>query len=390
MSAGGAPRSKGEIGIDQELADLMEQGVVVLDDALCIVGWNRWMEAATRLSAPLVIGRSIFKIFPELNGTDRATTLDRALKGEVVVYSHRFHEYFLPLAAPAGFAEVSRMQQSVRIAPRIQDGHVVGLVILVQDVTERTIREAELRVALERAEVANRAKAEFLSAMSHELRTPLNVVLGYADLLINEIGGSINPAQRQKVERIKTSVWHLLGIIDEILTFSRVEAGKETVTMEPVDLSGIVQDSLVMLQNEAESRGLALVGHLPPGQVNVISDARRLRQILLNLLGNALKFTDRGSVIVTLRAEDERIVLDVADTGRGIESRRLEDVFEPFTRVATKGGPEGTGLGLPLSRRLAELLGGSITVRSELGVGSTFTLTLPLRVADPAPVQLPA
>jgi signal transduction histidine kinase len=373
---------KADIGLGQELADLIEQGVVLLDHTLTIVGWNRWMEGATRLSGRLVVGKHIFKIFPELQETDRALALERALKGEVVLYSHRFHEYFLPLAPPPGFGEVSRMQQSVRIAPRMQSGRVIGLVILIQDVTERTVREAELRSALDRAEVANRAKADFLSSMSHELRTPLNVVLGYADLLTSGIGGDVNPGQQQKIERIKTSVWHLLAIIDEILMFSRVEAGKEIALREAVDIIGIVQDTVVMLQNEAHARGLMLASELPTEKLMIESDARRIRQILLNLLSNALKFTEHGSVRVSLKGQGDQVAIEVADTGRGIEARRLQDVFEPFTRVEAKGGPAGTGLGLPLSLRLARLLGGDLIARSDKGVGSTFTLILPFRPAQ--------
>jgi signal transduction histidine kinase len=376
------PRSpskpRGEGGLNQEIADLLEQGVIVLDDTLSIVSWNRWMADAAQLDAHQAVGRSLFDVFPEIKDTDRAVALERALHGEVVVYSHRFHEYFLPLVTPAGFTEMSRMQQSARIAPRVKDGKTIGVIILIQDVTERTVRESELRQALEHAQIANRAKADFLSSMSHELRTPLNVILGYSQLMSDGIGGTLNPDQGRKVDRIKQAVWHLLSIIDEILTFSRVEAGKEVMKAEPVDLVDLINDAIVMLQNEAAAKELALAAHTPVEHLPITTDARRLRQILLNLLGNALKFTQRGGVNLVLEVERERAVIHVTDTGRGIDSSRLEDIFEPFTRVDAGEGPSGTGLGLPLSRRLARLLGGDISVRSTRDQGSTFTLVLPL------------
>ena len=372
------------VGLNADITDLLEQGVVVLDYNFVVLSWNRWMEGATRLSARAVVGKPIFKIFPELVGTDRAVALERALNGEVVVYSHRFHEYFLPLAAPPGFPEVQRMQQTVRIARRMQSGKVTGLVILIQDVTERTVREAELRGALVRAEVANRAKADFLSSMSHELRTPLNVVLGYADLLASGIGGELTEDHQKKIERIKTSVWHLLGIIDDILTFSRVEAGKEQIKIEPVDIVGIVQDTVVMLQNEAAVRTLELTADVADESLVIETDARRVRQILLNLLGNAIKFTEKGEVRVTMDHDADTVRVHIADSGRGIDADRLEDVFEPFTRVEQTEGASGTGLGLPLSLRFAQLLGGDIQVRSEKGVGSTFTLALPRKQQERA------
>ena len=380
-------------GVDEDIASLLEQGVIVLDCNLRVVTWNRWMEQVTRLTAEAVQGRPLLRLFPELAGTERGHALERALTGEVVVFSHRFHEYLLPLPAPPGFSEVARMQQSARIAPITRGGRIVGVLVLIQDVTERLVRETELRAALERAQTANQAKVDFLSSMSHELRTPLNVVLGYADLMMSGIGGTLTTDHTVKLDRIKTSVWHLLAIIDEILLFSRVEAGKEVAMHEPVELVGILHDTTVMLHQEAVGRGLELRSNIPVESLTLLTDARRVRQILLNLLGNALKFTEAGGVTLTLElpAGGDRVAVHVEDTGKGIPPARLREIFEPFTRVDPNEGPTGTGLGLPLSRRLAKLLGGELTVVSELGRGSKFTLNLPVDPEVPiAPDELAA
>ena len=362
-----------------QVTEFLDQGVIVLDHSLNIVFWNRWMAGASGHAAADVLGRSFFDVFPDLAGTTRGRALERALAGEVVVFSQRFHQHFIPLPPPAGFTEVGSMQQTARIAPRVKADRIVGVVVLIQDVTERTVREAELREALRAAEQASRAKSEFLSSMSHELRTPLNVVLGYADLLSSEIGGTINRDQRNKVERIKSSVWHLLGIIDEILTFARVEAGKEPIAREDADLVHLVRETASMFEHSAAERSLSLETDLKIDVLPVYTDPRRVRQVLLNLIGNAVKFTERGGVTIRVERDGDRALVKVVDTGPGIDQDRLSDIFEPFTRVeGAPGSPGGTGLGLPLSRRLAKLIGGDVSVESEKGVGSVFTLSLQL------------
>lgn len=235
--------------------------------------------------------------------------------------------------------------------------------------------------ARRRAEQASQSKSQFLAVMSHELRTPLTAVIGYADLLASETSGELGPKQAEQVGRIRSSAWHLVSIIDEILTFARMEAGREQVRLERLDAAHLARAACELLEPQARARGLELHVDVPPGPLWIRSDPGKVRQILLNLLGNAVKFTDEGGVFLTLHPEgDEWLAFTVRDTGPGIDAEHLERIFEPFTQAdqsATrlKGG---TGLGLAVSRRLAHLLGGDVTVDSTVGEGSTFTLRLPM------------
>ena len=366
--------------------DFLDAGVLAVDGALAVRGWNRWLEVATGWSAAEVVGRPLVDVFPALAGTRAEDAFRRALAGETVVFSHRFHEYLVPLPSGPAFPGYERMQQSARIAPLLADGRPDGAVALIQDVTERVTMEAELRAALERAEGASLAKSEFMAAMSHELRTPLGAIIGYSDLLETEVIGPLSERQKDHMRRVKMGAWHLLGIIEEILTFSRLDAGREPVHQERVDPSPIAADAVAMVEPQAQQKGLAVRVQLPEAPLEVTTDAGKLRQILVNLLGNAVKFTDAGQVELRAWSGPGVLHLEVSDTGPGIAPEYLERIFEPFTQVDSshtrvKGG---TGLGLPVSRRLARLLGGDLEVASTVGEGSRFTLTVPL--APPAPV----
>jgi signal transduction histidine kinase len=238
----------------------------------------------------------------------------------------------------------------------------------------------ELQAKVEDLADATKAKDRFLAVMSHEMRTPLNAILGYAELLDMELEGVLTQGQRQQVDRIRAGSKHLLGLINDVLDLTRADARKLELDMRPVDLAAIVEEVSALLQAQAESRGISLFVEECAGLPHVQADLQRLRQVLLNLVGNALKFTDEGAVTVRCRAESEGEVVrvDVIDTGIGIDLDVLPLIFNEFYQVrgelTRRHG--GTGLGLSISRRLAELMGGSIEATSRPAEGSVFTLRL--------------
>lgn len=278
------------------------------------------------------------------------------------------------------------------------DGRALAFVTL-RDVTsriraERELREAkadlevrvqertaELRSALERAESADRLKSAFLATMSHELRTPLNSIIGFTGIVLQGLAGPLNEEQSRQLGMVRGSARHLLDLINDVLDLSKIEAGQLQVREEPVDLTDVVERVVGTVSPMAERKGLAVRAQVPPGGVKVVTDRRRVEQILLNLLNNAVKFTEQGEVSLALERSGGQLSIRVADTGMGIKPEDLGQLFQPFRQVDTglTRQHEGTGLGLAICRRLAELLGGGIDVTSTWGRGSTFTLTLPER-----------
>jgi signal transduction histidine kinase len=234
------------------------------------------------------------------------------------------------------------------------------------------------------AEEASRAKSDFLATMSHELRTPLNAIIGYQSLLADGVTGPVSDAQHRQLDRIGASAHHLLMLIDEVLTLSRMEAGKECVHVERVDVARVLDEAATIIEPLATQKRLEfrLVG--PETPITIQSDPGKLRQAVVNLLSNAVKFTGRGSITLRTFGAGDAITFEVRDTGIGIAAEHLERIFEPFWQVeasTTRTAP-GTGLGLAVTRRLAHLLGGEVSVQSAVGEGSTFTLRLPRNAAQ--------
>jgi len=266
----------------------------------------------------------------------------------------------------------------VRINPyRSLDHGIDGVVLAFVDVTAQKRVEEELREAKIAAEAANLAKDTFLATLSHEFRTPLNGMLGYADIL--HLDGPLNPAQARKVERIKAGGWHLAGMIDEILSFALRDEGRERVRAERVDARDIARQARALVEPVAAAKGLAFVLDLPDGAVALVTDAGKARQVLVNLCGNAAKYTERGEVRLGVRSDGGHVVFEVSDTGIGIAPEHQARIFDRFWQVdsAATRSFGGMGIGLAAAREFSRLLGGDVEVESEPGRGSTFRVWLP-------------
>jgi len=310
----------------------------------------------------------------------------------------------------APYSEIPALRlKAFLVSPMIARGRTVGVLSADNRVTRAPIPAhtvellhsfaAQAAVAVENArlfqeiqdksqqlELASRHKSQFLANMSHELRTPMNAVLGYTDLILDGIFGDVPEAIRETLERVKSNGQHLLGLINDVLDLSRIEAGQLTLSLGDYAMGEIVHAVASAVESLAAGKKLALKAmvpiDLPPGR----GDERRLTQVLMNLVGNAIKFTDAGQVSIEARVADGSFVVAVSDTGPGISEADQQRIFEEFQQVDSSSTRKkgGSGLGLAISKRIVELHGGRLWVESALGQGSTFYFTVPLRVERPA------
>jgi PAS domain S-box-containing protein len=341
-----------------------------------------------------IVGREVEGIpfaaaLPELAGQGIVELVAEAYaSGQTIAETERL----VRLNAPDGRMVEHFFDFTLQPLPE-DDGRTERVLLLVSDVTAQVQARRAAEVARLTAEEANRAKSQFLANMSHEIRTPINAVTGYAELLEMGIGGPLTAQQRHQVERIRGSSQHLLTLVNEVLDLAKVESGQMTVHRERGSVAESLDGALGMVQTQAARRGLRLVDDTGASrEAGFVGDADRVRQILVNLLSNAVKFTEPGGRVsicasVTDGPDDDArlpgagpwVRIDVEDTGMGIAPERLATVFEPFVQVDASYTRQagGTGLGLTISRRLAHLMDGDLTVRSRLGRGSCFTLWLP-------------
>jgi signal transduction histidine kinase len=287
---------------------------------------------------------------------------------------------------------------SFLVVPMIARGHPLGAIGLLASTPERKFTDDDVTLATdiagraalaidnarlyENAQKANQSKTDFLAVVSHDLRTPLNAIIGYADLLDEGIPVALPPASRQSVQRIRTSARHLMYLLNELLVFARLDGGSERAHPVPCDVRTVVREAAVVMERLAQERGLAFRILLPDSPVDVETDGDKLRQVLLNLGGNAVKYTTQGRVELEVRSDSpDHVLIAVRDTGPGIAPEHLDQIFEPFWQLdrtqRSQGG--GTGLGLSVVRRTLDLLGGDVRVESTVGEGSVFTVRIPRR-----------
>lgn len=383
-------------------------GFLELDAENRVLVWNQRLEQWTRRTAGEVLGRTLADLFPEVSAMEKVLAAVRR-SGQPQVLSQILHRYFLPVPLPANhLSGFPYMQQECCVAPILpRPGHVA---VTITDVTSHVVGQArlkalhrELAVAKEVAEAASRAKSEFLATMSHEIRTPMNGVLGFVELLR---GTALDAEQKAFVDTISHSGEMLLRLINDILDFSKIESGKLVLESISFDAGRLARDVAGLLAAQAQSKGLRLEVRVPENEtLGVSGDAVRVRQVLLNLAGNALKFTSSGGVTIDLSMEPGTVPgadgvagrvlrFSVQDTGIGIAPEKIGVLFQKFSQAdsSTTRRFGGTGLGLAICKRLVELMGGVIGVESQPGSGSVFWFTLPVSaevsVADLPPGQV--
>jgi PAS domain S-box-containing protein len=362
------------------LLDTVPSPIFYKDASGRYLGCNQAYTRLSGLSPNDVFGKTVFELFPP----DIATLYDSKDQELLQNPGVRVYEHRVPVA-PGDIRDLISYKSTFLDA----SGDVAGLVCVKVDITERKQMEKELAESSLRAETANRAKTEFLANMSHEIRTPMNGIIGMSQLL--EFTG-VSDEQKEYLDCIITCGNHLVSLINDILDLSRIESGKITIKNSAFSIRSLVNTVIASLPSSEQHKQLSISTDISPDvPLLVIGDELRFRQILLNLAGNAVKFTERGSITIRVRQlkrDGDRIRLDVSvcDSGIGIAPEQQEIIFSPFTQAdnSTTRKYSGTGLGLTISKRLATLMNGDITVDSTLGKGSTFHFLIDLS-ADPLP-----
>lgn len=368
--------------------------IILFEESGRITLFNSAAEKMFRCVSADAVGASIARFFPD--GERALVQLRTFAGGRSDTNGEKDDETVRSLSARRATGDVFPIEASVSV---LDAQRQPTYTLIVRDVSERVRQEEMLRqqaVSLantmrelkalndelserqQELERAMTARSRFYASMSHELRTPINAVLGYSTLLLENIYGPLNDKQREGIERTHKAAKHLLELVNDVLDLSKIEAGKIDLRLQPVSFPSLIEDLFVTVKPLADQYGSSLRIEHTGDSIRVVSDPRRVRQILLNLLSNAIKFGRGKPIRVALnRRDDGGVTVDVIDEGEGIAPEDQDRIFQEFVQLGKTQLTEGTGLGLPISRRLAELLRGSLTLESQIGRGSTFRLSLP-------------
>jgi PAS domain S-box-containing protein len=373
-----------EEGFRLMVESVTDAAIVMLDSAGRVVSWNSGAQRIKGYSADEIVGQHFSRFYPPediVRGAPQHDLDAAAAEGRFEVEGWRVRKDGTRFWANVVFTAI-----------RDQAGNARGFAKLTRDLTERRQVEATLTSAKGTAEKANLAKSEFLSSMSHELRSPLNAILGFAQLMESD-ATPVTPSQKGSIDEILRAGWYLLELINEILDLAQIESGKLSLSTEPTSLAEVILECQAMVEPQAQQRGIGMTFPLFAAPCFVTADRTRLKQVLINLLTNAIKYNKAGGTVVVdcIGSTAERIRLNVRDTGAGLSSEKLAHLFQPFNRLGQEHGAEqGTGIGLVMSKRLVELMGGVLSVESRVGVGSVFCCELGAAAApalDAKPVE---
>lgn len=383
----------------REIVSTAMDAIVIFDDKEQITLFNGAAERMFNCAAAQTIGRPIAEFFPASESAGAIREICARARSARAADTASDWDAVQHVASLTGRRE-NGQEFPIEVSISCFEG-TDGLqyTMIVRDVSERVRQEKELReqantLAQTTAELqtaneelnrrqedlerAMTARSRFYASMSHELRTPINAVLGYSTLLLENIYGPLNEKQAEGIQRTQRAAKHLLELVNDVLDLSKIEAGKIDLRLQPVAFPAIVEELFVTVRPLADKYGTKLALEHDGSSVTVVSDPRRVRQILLNLLSNAIKFGRGKPIRVQVnRAEDDGVSVAVIDQGDGIPPEDQDRIFQEFVQLGKTQLQEGTGLGLPISKRLAELLHGSLTMESHVGKGSTFRLTLP-------------
>ncbi len=367
-----AERTAELAAINEELRTILESastGIVLLRDRV-IMGCNRKLEEISGYEPGELLGKSTRIWYPDegsyLNGGKDVYT--QMARGET------FHQEQQMARKDGSLFWVRMSLCAIDIKAPFK-----GAVGIVEDITDEREAAEELRKAMEAAQAADHIKSAFLATMSHELRTPLNSIIGFTGIMLQGLTGPLNPEQQKQMTMVQKSSRHLLSLINDVLDISKIEAGQLVLACTAFDLRTSIEKMAELVTPLAEKKGVELLIDLPATSVTITTDQRRLEQVILNLLNNGIKFTDKGQVKLSCRYKSRHLLLSFSDTGIGMKQEELQNIFQPFRQIDTglARKREGTGLGLSICKKIVDMMGGSIEVHSSWGQGSTFTVHLP-------------